>query len=92
MEIEVGYFVYRPVRQIAIQLGGSLVLEPRVIDGLPAIVEYQPRGGDRSVQVYIFDPGTEMRYLVRGYGPVLSGSNDEAVIAIARSLYRSEAP
>ena len=56
------------------------------------MVEYQQEGGDRSVQVYIFDPETEMRYLVRGYGPILNGSNDEAVIAIARSLYRSEAP
>ena len=91
-EIEVGYTVFRPVRRIVLQLGSSLVTEPRVIDGFPAMVQYQPLGGDRSVEVWIFNPETGTEYLVRGYGPVLSGSNDEAVIAIARSLYRSEAP
>ena len=91
-EIEVGYTMFRPVYKIALQLGGSVVAEPRVIDGLPAMVEYQPLGGDRNVEVWIFNPETEMEYLVRGYGPGMSGSNDEAVIAIARSLYRSEAP
>ena len=92
VQIEVGYFVFRPVGRAPIHLGGSMVSEPRVIDGLPALVQYQPRGGDRRVEVYIFDPETGMRYVVRGYGPSLSGSNDEAVIAIARSLYRTEAP
>ena len=91
-EIEVGHFAFRPMYRIALQLGGSMVSEPRVIDGLPAMVEYQPEGGDRSVEVYIFDPETGMRYVVRGYGPGMSGSNDEAVIAIARSLYRTEVP
>ena len=56
------------------------------------MVQYQPLGGDRSVEVWIFNPETGMEYLVRGYGPGMSGSNDEAVIAIARSLYRSEVP
>ena len=91
-EIQVGYFVFRPVSQATLQLGGSIVTEPRVIDGLPALVQYQPLGGDRSVVVRVFDPETGMRYVVRGYGPGMIGSNDEAVIAIARSLYRSEAP
>ena len=91
-EIEVGHTMFRPVYKIALQLGGSVVAEPRVIDGLSAMVEYQPLGGDRNVEVWIFNPETGMEYLVRGYGPGMSGSNDEAVIAIARSLYRSEAP
>ena len=87
-----GYAVFRPAHQIAIQLGGSMVTEPRAIDGLPTLVQYQPRGGDRRVQVMIFDPETEMRYVVRGYDFRLSGSNDDAVIAIARSLYRPVSP
>ena len=72
--------------------GGSIVVEPRVIDGLPALVQYQPRGGDRNVVVSVFDSETEMRYVVRGYDSNLSGSNDDAVIAIARSLYQPVSP
>ena len=86
------YKVYRPSRLLASQFNGTIVNEARIIDGRPALVQYEPRGGRRGVQVMIFDPRSGMEYRVSGYDHTLRGSNDNAVIAIARSLYRTEAP
>ena len=80
------YKIYRPNHHRAYYLNGSMVSEPRVIDGYPAIVRYQPRGGKRGVKVWIFDPKTGVEYSAEGFDHTLSGSNDAAVIAIARSL------
>ena len=87
------YKTYRPNHHWVYQLNRSVVSEPRVIDGYPAIVRYQPRGGRRGVKVWIFDPGTGIEYSVEGFDYRLSGSNAAAAVAIARSLLpRKDAP
>ena len=80
------YKIYRPDHHWVYQLNGSVVSEPRVIDGYPAIVRYQPQGGKRGVKVWIFDPETGVEYSAEGFDHTLSGSNDDDAIAIARSL------
>ena len=67
------------------------VLETRVIAGRPARVQYSPPGPNHSsampTQVLVYDPATETQYEVFPYNTTLQGSNIDAVIAIARSLF-----
>ena len=67
------------------------VRETRVIAGRPAQVIYSPPGpGNFSffpVSVWVFDPAAESVHVLHGYTKSLLGSNVDAVIAIARSLF-----
>ena len=65
----------------------TLIFETRVIDGHPAFVEYSPANNPAiSTLVRIYDPATEIEYLVLGHDETLRGSNIDAVIEIARGL------
>ena len=61
-------------------------LETRVIDGHPALVSYSPAHGRTTV--FICNEKSGVEYLVEGISHLLRRSPD-AVIAIARSLYRA---
>ena len=67
-----------------------------MIGGRPAQAIYSPLGPHHSarfpVAVWIYDPGTETEYLVYARAGILLGSNVDAVIAIARSLFESPNP
>ena len=68
-----------------------VIVETRIIDGHPAIVEYSP-SDDRGTSTWVFIPNeaTGISYIVRGSDPVLyGGANIEATIEVARSLYRT---
>ena len=71
--------------------GRGGVVETRMIAGRPAFVVYSPAGPNHnryySIQVWIYDPVTVAAYDVNGYDWTLNGSNIDAVIAIARSLF-----
>ena len=71
--------------------GRGGVVETRMIAGRPAFVVYSPAGPNHnryySIQVWIYDPMTAAAYDVNGYDWTLNGSNIDAVIAIARSLF-----
>ncbi len=70
---------------------GAVAVETRVIAGRPSFVVYSPAGPNHnryhSIQVWIYDPVTAAVYDVDGYDWTLNGSNVDAVIAIARSLF-----
>ena len=65
-----------------------LIVETRVIDGHPAYVEYSPADSGLETRVSIYDEATGVVYFVAGQHPTLRGTNIDATIAIARSLYR----
>ena len=71
--------------------GRGGVVETRMIAGRPAFVVYSPAGPNHnryySIQVWIYDSATATAYDVNGYDWTLNGSNVDAVIAIARSLF-----
>ena len=75
-------------------LGG--VYETRMIAGRPARVVFSPAGPNYnpyvSVVVWVYDGAAEALYVVRGLDGSLRGSNVDAVIAIARSLFESPNP
>ena len=70
---------------------GAVAVETRVIAGRPSLVVYSPAGPNHtryySIQVWIYDPATAAVYDIEGYDWTLNGSNADAVIAIARSLF-----
>ena len=70
---------------------GTGVREFRNIDDRPALIVYSPPGPNHSerlrVEVSIYDAPTGIAYTAFGYHPTLVGSNVDAVIAIARSLF-----
>ena len=77
--------------------GGAGVREFRTIHDRPALVAYSPPGPnhleDFRVEVSVYDAATGIAYTVFGYDETLTGSNVEAVIAIAGSLFEgSPAP
>ena len=65
--------------------------ETRVIAGRPAAVQYSPEGPHHypggSVWVWVHDVATQSIYRVVGQHRTLLGSNIDAVIATARSLF-----
>ena len=71
--------------------GRGGVIETRVIAGYPALVHYSPRGPNHNrhlgIWVRVYVPETGAVYTVDGYDWSLRGSNVDAVIAIARSLF-----
>ena len=79
------------------QGGRGGVVETRTIGGRPSFVVYSPAGPNHnryhSIQVWIYDPVTAAVYDVDGYDWTLNGSNVDAAIAIARSLFEgADAP
>ena len=68
----------------------DLIVETRIIDGHPAVVEYSPTN-DRtySTRVSIFDETTNIKYFGAGFDLSLRGGNIDDLIAIVRSLYRT---
>ena len=72
------------------------VSETRRISGRPVVVHYSPAGPlnhrTLSVRVWVHDVATQTVYTVIGLDPSLRGSNVEAVIAIARSLFEPPNP
>ena len=72
--------------------GSGAIGETRIIDGHPAFVTYSPSDDPNhnrfaTTTVEIYDESRGILYLVYGMDPSLNGSNIEATIAIARSLY-----
>ena len=67
------------------------VLETRMIRGRPALASYSPLGLGHSdsftVSVRVYDEVTESMYELRGHHSSVSGSNVDAVIELARSLF-----
>ena len=67
------------------------VVETRMIAARPAIVVYSPAGSNhnryRSIQIWVYDSTPGAVYRVRGLDWTLNGSNVDAVVAIARSLF-----
>ncbi len=87
-----GYYAdYRGHPREASWRNGRGVYETRVIAGRPARVAYSPSGPNHSdlfpVTVWIYDASTEAEYAILGKTKSLRGSNVDAVIAIARSLF-----
>ena len=76
---------------------GGGVVETRVIAGRLAVVVYSPAGpnhnSDIAVRALVYDPIPDAVYWLRGLDGTLRGSNVDAVIAIARSLFEeADAP
>ena len=76
---------------------GAVAVETRVIAGRPAFVVYSPAGPNHSryysIQVWIYDPATAAVYDIEGYDWTLNGSNVDAAIIIALSLFEgTDAP
>ena len=76
--------------------GRGGVIETRTIDGRSAVLDYSPPGPNHNrylpTQVWVYDPIPGAVYYVRGLDWTLNGSNVDAVIAIARSLFTTAAP
>ncbi len=69
--------------------------ETRLIAGRPALVSYSPGPNVSSyfsASVQIYDPATESEYRVYGKALSLRGTNIDATIAIARSLFEPPNP
>ena len=75
---------------------GLGVLETRVVNGRPVVVDYSPPGPNQartgSIQAWIYDPPTKTGYWLSGGDRSLRGSNVDAALAILRSLYESPNP
>ena len=87
-----GYYAdYRGHPEDASWLNARGAFETRSIAGRPARVAYSPPGPSHDdlfpLTVWIYDPSTEAEYAVLGKAKSLRGSNVDAVIAIARSLF-----
>ncbi len=82
---------YRGAPEETSWLDGRGVYETRIIAGRPAAVMYSPADTNYDplfpVTVWVYDPATEALYWVLGENKRLLGSNVDAVIAIARSLF-----
>ena len=82
---------YRGAPEETSWLNARGVFETRIIAGRPAAVMYSPVGTNHDrlfpVTVWIYDPATDALYWVLGENKSLLGSNVDAVIAIARSLF-----
>ena len=91
IEICGGFYLGRDRPRESSKRNGSVVVETRVIAGRLAIVEYSPVGPNHNsytiVRVLVSDPIPDAVYHVRGLDWTLNGSNVDAVIAIARSLF-----
>ena len=87
-----GYYAdYRGHPEKASWRSGRGVRETRTIAGRPVRVMYSPPGPSHEdlfpVTVWIYDPATQTEYAILGKTKSLRGSNVDAVIAIARSLF-----
>ncbi len=75
---------------------GRGVAEARTINGRAAVVLYSPQGPNHerlsAVKVWVHDAETESTYWIGGGDISLRGSNVDAAIAIARSLFESPNP
>ncbi|MCY3918542.1 MAG: hypothetical protein OXG38_01890, partial [Chloroflexi bacterium] len=70
----------------------AVLAETRTIGARPAIITYSPPGPNHqqyySILLRVYDPSSNTMYTMFNFTPRLSGSNIEAVIAIAESLFR----
>ena len=87
-----GYYAdYRGHPEDASWLNARGAFATRTIAGRPARIAYSPPGPSHDnlfpVTVWIYDPSTETEYAVLGKVKSLRGSNVDAVVAIARSLF-----
>ena len=93
-----GYYAdYRGHPEESSWLNARGALETRIIAGRPATVAYSPPGPNHddlfAVTVWIYDSSTEAEYMILGEVKSLRGSNVDAVVAIARSLFEeTDAP
>ena len=76
--------------------GGAGVREFHSVGDRPALVAYSPQGpnhwADFRVEASVYDSTAGIVYTVFGYHPSLQGSNVDAVVAIARSLFEPPNP
>ncbi len=87
-----GYYAdYRGHPEEASWRNARGAFETRTIAGRPARVAYSPPGPSHDdffpVTVWIYDPSTEAEYAVLGKVKSLRGSNVDALVLIARSLF-----
>ena len=91
VEICGGFYLGRGQPWESSRNAGRAVVETRMIVGRPAIVVYSPAGPNhnryRVIEVWVYDPAPDAVYNVMGFDCTLNGSNVDAVIAIARSLF-----
>ncbi len=70
---------------------GAGVREFRIIGDRPALATYSPPGPGHSedflIEVSVYDAATNTAYTIVGHDPTLSGSNVDAMIEIAGSLF-----
>ena len=82
---------YRGAPEETSWLDGQGLYETRIIAGRPAAVMYSPTDTNHDplfpVTIWVYDPATEALYSVLGENKSLLGSNVDAVIAIAESLF-----
>ena len=91
VEICGGFYLGRGQPWESSRNAGRAVVETRMIAGRPAIVVYSPAGPNhnryRVIEAWVYDPAPDAVYNVMGFDGTLNGSNVNAVIAIARSLF-----
>ena len=91
VEICGGFYLGRGQPWESSRNAGRAVVETRMIAGRPAIVVYSPAGQNhnryRVIETWVYDPVPDAVYNVMGFDWTLNGSNVDAVIAIARSLF-----
>ena len=92
VNIVIGYRDFLPFSIYSSPTASSLIQEMRIIDGHPALVEYSPVGTPTPSPPYviIYHESTGLFYEALGWEPSLKKAGADAVIAIARSLYREE--
>ena len=91
VEICGGFYLGRGQPWESSRNAGRAIVETRMIAGRPAIVVYSPAGPNhnryRVIEAWVYDPAPDAVYNVMGFDWTLNGSNVDAVIAIARSLF-----
>lgn len=91
VEICGGFYLGRGQPWESSRNAGRAVVETRMIAGRPTIVVYSPAGPNhnryRVIEAWVYDPAPDAVYNVMGFDWTLNGSNVDAVIAIARSLF-----
>ena len=97
VEICGGFYAVQDHPRESSRSDGVVTVETRVIADRPAIVEYSPVGSNHNpyiaVWVLVYDSSSDTVHDVRGLDGTLRGSNVNAAIAIARSLFEgADAP
>ena len=92
-----GFYAVQDHPRESSKSNGAVAVETRVIADRPAIVEYSPISPNHNpyiaVLVLVYDPVSDTVHDARGLDGTLRGANADAVIAIARSLFKgTDAP